>query len=69
MKLKVNWSVDTGFLNYPKYTVEVDVEKDLMDLEEWNGLSEDEKQQELEDYVHGEFEKKISWNVDSVEEI
>jgi hypothetical protein len=40
-----------------------------MDIEEWNALSEEEKRQELEEFVQTEFENKISWNIDKVEEV
>ena len=69
MKLNVTWSLDTGRVRPPSYSFELDVERDIMDIDEWNALSDSEKREELEEFVQAEFENKISWNIDTVEEV
>ncbi len=64
-KITVRWEVADGYSgkSRPQTTI-IDVEKDLMSAEEWNDLSEDEREEHIDSIVQEDFEQKISFGID-----
>jgi hypothetical protein len=62
MKINITWEVEDGYCgkSRPHNTV-FDSEDYFKSEEEWNDLSEDEKNEYIHEYVQEEFENRISW--------
>ena len=62
-KIKVRWEVEDGYVgkSRPQTTI-IDIEQ-LMDIEEWEAMTEDKKREFIEEIVQEDFEQKISFGI------
>ena len=62
MEVTIQWGVEDGYVgkDRPQRT-KVDIEREIMPLDEWNDLSDEEKKHELSEVVQADFEQKVSF--------
>lgn len=62
MIIEITWEVDDGYAGKSRPQRSVFNTKDYYDTdEEWIDLSEDEKEEQIDDFIQREFESRISW--------
>ena len=64
MKIVIKWEVDDGYAgkSRPQET-KLYIERDIMPLEEWNKLTEEEKKEIIREAVQEDFEQKVSFDI------
>lgn len=69
MKIKITWEVSDGYVGKSRPQYCTFNSEDYMDEEDWNNLSEEEKEQYINDFVQEEFNNNISWDITNRKEL
>jgi hypothetical protein len=64
MKIEIRWSVEDGYVGKDRPQTTVFDSDDVMDEEDWEQLTEEEKQGYIHESVQDDFEQKITWSID-----
>lgn len=68
MKINITWEVSDGYVGKSRPQHCTFNSDDYMDEEDWNDLTEEEKQKYIDDFVQEEFYRNISWAITNIKE-
>lgn len=63
LELSVTWSVDDGYVNNGSHIITVKPSENF-DEDEWNAMSDEEKDDYITDCVSNAFEQTVTYTVD-----
>jgi hypothetical protein len=61
MKIKINWEIEDGYIGKSRPQKSIFNSNDYVDDAEWNELSEQEKENYIDEFMQEEFLNKIIW--------
>ena len=69
MVLEISWEVSDGYVGKSRPQGLIVNVEDYMDIEEWENLSEDEKRDEIDNWVYEDFSDKVTYSIGDVNEV